>query len=105
VGTRNERHWIEQQLQDPHEGKTVAVTYHGPYPLCQHIAFPVSEMSTAFHSDLSSIIEQYDIDIWAYGHTHDNLDTVVYDTRIVSNRAGYPGENVKGFDVGLCIEL
>ena len=54
-------------------------------------------MSTAFHSDLSKLIDRYDIDLWGYGHTHANLDEVVSNTRIVSNQAGYPGENVQGF--------
>jgi predicted phosphodiesterase len=100
-----DRHWIEQQLQNPHEGKTVVVTHHGPHPVCQHPAYNLSEMSSAFHSDLSAVLEQNDIDVWAFGHTHANLDTMVCDTRIISNQAGYPGEDVDGFDAAYCIEL
>jgi len=39
------------------------------------------------------------------GHTHANVDCVVDNTRIVSNQAGYPGENVRDFDAELLIEL
>jgi len=94
---KKEVSWIEQQLASPFSGKTVVVTHHGPHPLCQHPEYPLSEMSTAFHSDLSKLIDRYDIDLWVYGHTHANLDEVVSNTRIVSNQAGYPGENVQGF--------
>ncbi len=40
----------------------------------------------------------HEIDVWVYGHTHSNLDMSVLNTRIVSNQAGYPSENVKDFD-------
>jgi predicted phosphodiesterase len=97
--------FIEEQLETPFPGKTVVVSHHGPHPVCQHPDYPVSEISSAFHSDLSRVIERYDVDIWVYGHTHANLDTVVFDTRIISNQAGYPGENVRDFDAGLTVEL
>lgn len=100
-----ELRWLEEQLNRPHNGKTVVVTHHGPHPVCQHPAFPVSEMSTAFHSDLGGLIEKHDIDLWVYGHTHANLDEVIFDTRIISNQAGYPGENVRGFDASFTVEI
>jgi 2',3'-cyclic-nucleotide 2'-phosphodiesterase (5'-nucleotidase family) len=55
-------------------------------------------MSAVFHSDLDDLIELNRIDTWVFGHTHANVDEVVYNTRIVSNQAGYPGENVSLFD-------
>jgi predicted phosphodiesterase len=97
--------YITRQLSQPFTGKTIVVTHHGPHPVCQHPDYPVSEMSSAFHSDLSAVLDQYEIDVWAFGHTHANLNTVVSDTRIISNQAGYPGENVCGFDATFCIEL
>ena len=100
-----ELNWLAKQLSHVYEGKTVIVTHHGPHPVCQHPAFPVSEMSGAFHSDLGTLIEKNDIDVWVYGHTHANLDKIIFDTRIISNQAGYPGENVSSFDAGFIIEL
>ena len=97
--------WLRQQLEADFDGKTMVITHHGPHALCQHPAFPMSEMSGAFHSDLESLIEAYEIDVWAFGHTHANLDAVIYGTRIVSNQAGYPGENVSDFEAGFIIEL
>ncbi|MDH5767295.1 MAG: metallophosphoesterase [Gammaproteobacteria bacterium] len=102
---QKELSWLKKEIARPHEGKTVVITHHGPHPVCQHPGYPVSEISSAFHSDLSNFIEQHNIDVWAFGHTHANLDMVVTDTRIISNQAGYPGEKVKGFNAELIIDV
>ena len=102
---QKELSWIEQQLARPFEGKTVVVTHHGPHPACQHPGFQVSEITGAFHSDLTNIINAYDIDLWVYGHTHANLDVVESNTRIVANQAGYPGENVTCFSNDFIVTL
>jgi len=65
----------------------------------------VSEICTAFHSDLSVLIENNDIDIWVFGHTHANVDKIIDGTRIISNQAGYPGENVNDFNANAIIEI
>lgn len=102
---KKELNWLEKQINKSFKGKTVVVTHHGPHPVCQHPAYPVSEISTAFHSDLSRLIENSDIDIWAFGHTHANVDRVIEGTLIISNQAGYPGENVSDFNAGKVIEI
>lgn len=100
-----ELNWIQRELSKPFEGKTVIVTHHGPHPMCQHPAFPVNELSAAFHSDLSAVIADNEIHLWAFGHTHANLDEVIWGTRIVANQAGYPGEDISDFDAGFIIEI
>jgi hypothetical protein len=100
-----ELNWLVQQLQTGYQGETVVVTHHGPHNICQHPAFPVNEMSAAFHSDLSALLAENGIDVWAFGHTHANLDEIVLDTRIVSNQAGYPGEGVRDFDARFIVEI
>ncbi len=102
---QRELNWLDAQLSENFEGRTVVVTHHGPHQICQHPGFPMSEMSGAFHSDLSGLIESNDIAVWAFGHTHANVDEVVANTRIISNQAGYPGEGVTGFDAEFVIEL
>jgi len=102
---KKELNWLEKQINSPFNGKTVVVTHHGPHHVCQHPVYPVSEISTAFHSDLSKLIENSDIDIWAFGHTHANIDRTIEGTRIISNQAGYPGENVNDFNADKVIEI
>ena len=102
---RKELAWLVRELSNDYQGKTVVVTHHGPHPVCQHPDFSVSAMSAAFHSDLSALLAEHDIDVWAFGHTHANVDEVVSGTRIVSNQAGYPGEQVTDFDAKFLIDL
>jgi len=102
---KKELHWLEKQIKTPYKGKTVVITHHGPHPICQHPLYPVSEISAAFHSDLSELIENNDIDIWSFGHTHANVDKAIVGTRIISNQAGYPGENVNDFNAAAIIEI
>ncbi|MFT5504142.1 MAG: putative phosphodiesterase [Gammaproteobacteria bacterium] len=100
-----ELRWLETQLAQSIDAKTVVISHHGPHAVCQHPDFPLNEMTAAFHSDLGALIESSRIDSWVFGHTHANVDEVVFDTRIVSNQAGYPGENVSGFDACFTIEI
>ena len=102
---RWQRQWLEQQLTRAFDGKSVVVTHHAPHPVCQHKKFPLDAISAAFQSDLGALIEKSDIALWAYGHSHSNLDEIVSGTRIVSNQAGYPGERVDDFLANLVIEI
>lgn len=101
----DELNFILNELNKPYKGKTIVVTHHGPHPACQHTSFLLGPISSGFQSDLSHIIDRYSIDAWVYGHTHCNLDTKVGDTRIISNQAGYPNENVQDFRPDLLIEV
>ena len=101
----SEKRWLEEQLTKPFQGKTVVVSHHAPHPVCIHPDYPNSPIGAAFYSNPEELIIKYDIDLWVYGHTHSNLDAVVYNTRIVSNQAGYPGENAKNFDSCCLIEI
>jgi len=102
---KKELHWLEKQINTPYKGKTVVISHHGPHPVCQHPAYPVSEISAAFYSDLSELIKSSNIDIWAFGHTHANVDEIINDTRIISNQAGYPGENVSDFNASTIVKI
>ncbi len=102
---KKELHWLKKQINTPYKGKTIVISHHGPHPICQHPAYPVSEISSAFHSDLSELIKHSNIDVWAFGHTHANVDKVIDNTRIISNQAGYPGENVSDFNASTIIEI
>jgi len=97
--------FITRKLEVPFDGNTIVVTHHGPHMICQHQSFNLSPISTGFHSDLSQIFNDYSIDVWVYGLTHSNLDMIVSDTRIVSNQAGYPSENITGFIPSFCLDI
>ncbi len=100
-----ELRWLETQIAQSTDAKTVVITHHGPHAVCQHPDFPLNEMTPAFYSNLDDLIESSDVDSWVFGHTHANVDEMIFDTRIVSNQAGYPGENVSNFDACFTIEI
>ncbi|OCX65454.1 hypothetical protein BFP70_09425 [Thioclava sp. SK-1] len=87
------RAWLEERLATPHfagEGRTFVVTHHGPHPSA---AGPLDLLTPAFHSDLTDVIEQADIDIWFFGHSHRRLSSTVAGTRIQNVSIGYPDED------------
>ena len=88
--------WLEERLRSTFTGHTVVVTHHGPSPACQHPSFTLDTTSAGFHSNLNYLVAL--ADLWVYGHTHSNLDTIVEGPRLVSNQAGYPKSTPPDFD-------
>jgi predicted phosphodiesterase len=84
--------YLDRELDASFSGKTVVVTHHGPSLKCQHKQYRFSEISTAFISDLDSLVRK--ADLWIYGHTHSNLDAMVGDCQLVSNQLGYSSEGI-----------
>lgn len=93
------RAWLEQQLAKPHDGKTVVVTHHAPHPRSIHPKYAGDNLTPAFVSDLSAVIESYQPDLWVHGHVHDGHDYQVGKTRIVCNPRGYVRSLFSGKDV------
>ena len=44
-------------------------------------------------TELGDFISDNRIDVWVYGHSHTNIDTIIGNTRIVCNRLGYTFQN------------
>lgn len=96
--------WLVGQLTRNVKMPTVVVTHHGPSVHCQHTAFPLSAISSGFHSALDNLVEE--ADLWIYGHTHSNLDTIVKGTRLVANQYGYAGrEEARDFNPEFIVEV
>lgn len=86
--------FIRTELAKPHEGPTVVVTHHAPHPQSVQPRHQGSALSPAFVSDLSTLIEEYQPELWIHGHDHGSHDYKVHRTRVLANQAGYP--NVHG---------
>jgi len=97
--------WIERTLAEPFDGPTVVVTHH--LPAWGSVATPHLDdlVSAAYASDLSSLIERYQPDLWIHGHTHTACDYKIGRTRVVCNPRGYPGEADTGFRPDLVVEI
>lgn len=79
-------------LKEPFDGVTVVATHHMPsYRLC-HPRFG-TDINGGFASNCEDILA-YDMapDFWVFGHTHDVIDTKIFNTRCISNPSGYRNE-------------
>lgn len=71
----------------------VVISHHAPVLNKQSI-YKKSTLTDAFVSlDMPQIIERYQPDLWIFGHTHENDDQEIGETRIVSNQRGYVRRN------------
>ena len=100
--------YLTARMEEPFDGQTVVVTHHAPHPGSVQPQHRGSELSPAFASDLTEVIERYEPALWIHGHDHGSHDYAVGATRILSNQAGYPrlgvGRENRAFDPRLVVE-
>ena len=78
---------------DNDNGKFVIVGHHAPSKLSTKPCYKDDVLlSGGYSSDLSEfILDHPQIKLWAHGHTHDEFDYMIGETRIVCNPRGYDG--------------
>lgn len=101
------RAFLQQELAKPWHGKTVVVTHHLPHPLCVHERFRMDRLNPAWMTNMDDLIAEHDIAVWCHGHTHDNVDVTVHNTRILCNPRGYAKYHAlnPGFDPTFAFEV
>ena len=86
------RAWLQRELHEPFDGRTVVITHHAPHPMSVHPRYRLDPddqlLNGAFVSDLSELMVH--ADLWLHGHTHDSFDYRVGRCRVVANPRGYP---------------
>ena len=97
--------WLENELDEPFDGKTVVITHHAPVPLSWHETN--NELKKiAYCNSLHEIISTYDISAWFHGHIHSQNDYQVLGTRILSNTRGYKNrKEIKNFDLNKVVDI
>jgi hypothetical protein len=84
--------WLRWQLGKDAETPTVVVTHHAPSMVMDTRAAG-SLVSTAFSTELDAAsLFRRPVVAWISGHTHDCVDVLVNDVRLVSNCMGYRDE-------------
>jgi predicted phosphohydrolase len=74
------------------EGTRVVVTHHVPVA-DPKTKFADSILQPAFVcTEMLPLIEEYQPDLWIYGHTHEPGKHAVGKTRLISNQLGYPSK-------------
>lgn len=96
--------WLTKKLDEYFDGQTLVITHHAPSLITQHLHYEYGPMSTGFLSDLDNLVSK--ADLWIYGHSHSNIDTMIGKCRLVSNQTGYKHENIPiPFNPNWVIEL
>lgn len=95
--------WLRKKLDEPFDGMTVMVSHHAPHLRSDPW---INNLTPAYLSDLSYLMDGERLHVWIHGHTHIATDYEVNGTRVVSNPRGYPRvEPVDAFEPRLVIEL
>ena len=99
--------FIKQRVSESDAKHIVVVTHHLPTLEVVAPQHKGSLLNSAFATELGDFIADSRIDVWIYGHSHANIDTVIENTRIVSNQMGYVyyGEHLQDFKGDKFIEL
>lgn len=71
--------------------KYVVCTHHTPsHKSCHEMYKHDTLMNGAYHSNLEDfILDRPQIKLWTHGHTHEDFDYMIGDTRVVCNPRGY----------------
>jgi predicted phosphodiesterase len=98
------RAWLVSRLEEDFDGPTVVVTHHLPASSSIAKRYANDPLNPAFASSLESLIEEYQPTLWIHGHTHVPFDYELFETRVVCNPRGYPGEHFRnGFRPDLTV--
>jgi Icc-related predicted phosphoesterase len=101
---RQSRMFFEDALQDPHAGPSVCVSHHAMTLDAVAPEQQRSILSAAYASEMLPMIDRFQPNLVVTGHTHHSIDIKRGRTRMISNPAGYAGEN-RYFDPSLVVEL
>ncbi len=84
----------------------VVVTHHLPSNLCVHRKYRGDPLNAFFVCDVEHVMRAKMPEVWIHGHTHESVDCVVEQTRIVCNPYGYAGHETNGrFDPTKTVEI
>lgn len=93
--------WLNHQLAQDFEGKTIVITHHAPSPVVVGTKHD-GHLNAAYTNDWPRLIEQ--ADVWVFGHTHQAVDVELAGCRVISNPRGYPDE-ITGFNPHFEIDI
>lgn len=83
--------FIKLMTAEKADQKFVVCTHHTPsFQSCAEYYMNDTIMNGAYHSSLEEfILDRPQIKLWTHGHTHDDFDYMVGETRVVCNPRGY----------------
>lgn len=97
--------WLEGSIKLSKTEKNIIITHHAPSIKSIPIKFKDDIVSSAYASNLESMIEKYQPDFWIHGHIHEPIEYKIGKTNIICNPHGYIDEPYNGFNKELIIEI
>lgn len=91
-----ENGYWENFVADNVKAGDVVITHHLPSLLSVPPRFKRSETNRFFVCDMELEIKRLKPALWLHGHTHDAVDYILHDTRVVCQPRGYPREKSHG---------
>lgn len=79
--------FIKSELAKPFDGVSVVVTHHLPSPKSVADRYKDDLSSAAFASNVEFLMGE--VPLWIHGHTHDSMDYMVGNSRVICNPRGY----------------
>jgi predicted phosphodiesterase len=84
----------------------VVITHHLPSHQCVNHKYKMSSINRFFVAEVSTLIVQRKPKIWIHGHTHEQVDMIIGQTRVLANPRGYPREKQdQEFNPKLVVEV
>ena len=85
--------FIDRIISDNPDRRYVVVGHHAPSKFSTKLQYEKDfHMNGGYSSDLSDFMEKHpQIELWTHGHTHDEFDYKIHNTRVVCNPRGYAG--------------
>ncbi len=97
--------WLVKSLESSKTKKNVIVTHHAPSArsVPEHLKSDV--LSSAYASNLETVILKYQPQYWIHGHIHVPIKYEIGKTTVLCNPHGYMTDPDNGFDKNLIIEF
>lgn len=83
--------YLQSVIEGKNDEKFVVCTHHTPSRKSCHPRYGTDHlMNGGYHSDLDEyIIDHPQIKLWTHGHTHEDFDYMIGETRVACNPRGY----------------
>ncbi len=106
VWGRESKLFFEKSLEEFKDCKVVCISHNMPSMMCISPEYKNSQLNECFAMNNDDLIDLYQPDLWVCGHTHDSIDMMIHDTRVICNPYGYYNHQVnKEFNKSLIIEV
>lgn len=88
----------KERKESKEYNKVVILTHHAPFMNSAAPHFNGKRTQHAYATDLTELVKDKEVALWAFGHVHWRNDIVINGTRFYSNCYGYKTEDTNGYD-------